>query len=62
MKYFEENIIKNTFMDIVTKGEYPNFGSPECKCNKCMFHKVACNLSDKKDVVGCFHGWKREKD
>ena len=44
----------------MTKGEYPNFGSPECRCSKCMFHKVACNPSGK-NVVGCFHGWKIEE-
>lgn len=54
----EEKLIKNAFMNVITKGEYPNFGSPECKCDKCMFYKVACNPKDE-NIVGCFHGWKR---
>lgn len=54
----EEKLIKNAFMNVITKGEYPNFGSPECKCDKCMFYKVACEPKDK-NVVGCFHGWKK---
>lgn len=59
--FIEEAIIRNAFMNMITKGEYPDFGSPECRCNKCMFYKVMCNPKDE-NVVGCFHGWKREKE
>jgi hypothetical protein len=55
MNIIEEKIIKEIYTNIMTKGEYPNFGSPECKCSKCMFHNVACTPIHK-DAVGCFHG------
>ena len=61
MNIIEETIINNLFKNIVTKGQYPEFGSPECKCNKCMFYKVACPSSHKQNVAGCFHGWKRDE-
>lgn len=54
----EETIIKAFYERIMTKGEFPKFGSPETRCDKCMFHNVACFPSS--DCVGCFHGWKRE--
>ena len=60
MNIIEKKFIDNIFTKVITKGEYPKFGSPECKCNKCMFHKISCNPSN--EVAGCFHGWKREKD
>ena len=56
----EEKIINDAFMNIVTKGEFPEFGSPEVRCNKCMFNKIICPSSNKPDVVGCFHGWKKQ--
>lgn len=59
MNIIEEAIINELFIDIVTKGNYPEFGSPECRCKKCMFYKVACTPPSAK-VVGCFHGWKKE--
>ena len=61
MNVIEEKIINDVFMKVITKGEYPEFGSPECRCNKCMFYGIACNPSDK-NVVGCFHGWTREEE
>ena len=61
MNVIEEKIINDAFMKVITKGEYPEFGSPEVRCNKCMFYKVACKPSGK-NVVGCFHGWKREEE
>lgn len=61
MNIIEEKIVNDIFMNVIAKGEYPAFGSPECKCNKCMFYKIACKPSDK-NVVGCFHGWKRESE
>ena len=59
MNIIEEKIIVDAFMDIVIKGEYPKFGSPEVHCNKCMFYGIACNPSD--NIVGCFHGWKKKQ-
>ncbi len=56
----EEKLIKNAFIGVITKGEYPNFGSPECKCDKCMFYKVACVPPS--GYVGCLGGWKREEE
>ena len=61
MNIIEKTIINHLYKNIVTKGEYPEFGFPECRCNKCMFYGVAC-VPTGKDVVGCFHGWKREID
>lgn len=61
MNVIEKKIINDLFMNIITKGEFPNFGSPEVKCKRCMFYEIACKPSDKY-VVGCFHGWKREAD
>lgn len=60
MNIIEEKIINHLYMNVMTKGEYPNFGSPECRCDKCMFYEVACRPGD--NYVGCFHGWKREGD
>lgn len=57
----EKEIIKMVYENIMNKGEYPNFGSPEIHCDKCMFYRVACRpYSD--IVVGCFLGWKREQE
>ena len=55
----DEIILRNIFEDI-QKGIYPKFGSPEIKCNKCMFYKVTCSPSP--EYVGCYGGWKREKE
>ena len=60
MNVIEEKIVNHLYENVITKGEYPNFGSPEVHCNKCMFYEVACKPSD--ECVGCFHGWKRESD
>ena len=51
-------IIKAFYERIMNKGEFPKFGSPETRCDKCMFFKIACFPSS--NCVGCFHGWKRE--
>lgn len=53
-------IIKNIHEDIIKRGVYPKFGSPEIKCAKCMFYKVTCSPSP--EYVGCYGGWKREKE
>lgn len=55
----ETKIIKTIYKNIMDKGEFPKFGSPETKCNKCMFYATACFPLP--DCVGCFHGWKREE-
>lgn len=59
MNIIEDAIIVNAFNNIITKGKYPEFGSPEVHCDKCMFHKVTC-FPTNKNAVGCFHGWKKE--
>ena len=60
MNVIEEKIIDDIFMKIITNGEFPKFGSPEVRCDKCMFNKIICPSSNKPNVVGCFHGWKKE--
>lgn len=40
------------------KGVFPKFGSPETRCDKCMFAGIACETST--EYVGCLGGWKRE--
>lgn len=59
MNVIEEKIIRDIFMKIITQGEFPKFGSPEVRCDKCMFYGVAC-IPSGKNAVGCFHGWKKE--
>lgn len=54
-----ENIIRGIFEDI-QKGNWPKFGSPETRCNKCMFYGVSCG--SKLGRVGCLGGWKMEKE
>lgn len=44
----------------VKRGLFPNFGSPETLCSKCMFHKTVC-FPDPKHI-GCLGGWKRGKE
>lgn len=60
MNVIEKKIINDIFRKIITNGEFPNFGSPEVRCDKCMFNKIVCPSSNKPNVVGCFHGWKKE--
>ena len=62
MNVIEEKIIADTFMNIIKNGKFPEFGSPDCRCDKCMFNKIICPSSNKPDVAGCFHGWKMETD
>ena len=59
MNKVEEKIIRNIFDDMMM-GNFPKFGSPETKCDKCMFYKVVCNPVP--EHVGCYCGWKRESD
>jgi len=59
MNIIEKHIIGELYNNILTKGEYPKFGSPECNCNKCMFYNVTCPPSPHR--AGCFHGWKKEE-
>ena len=54
------DIILEAFCGIVDRCEFPKFGSPEMKCNKCMFNKVTCHPD--LDCVGCFLGWKMESE
>ena len=56
----EKEIIKVLYEKIMNEGKFPKFGSPEIKCDKCMFYKIACFPSS--EFVGCYHGWKQEED
>lgn len=56
----EKKLVKVLYNNIVTKYEFPKFGSPETKCSKCMFHNIACYPAPA--YVGCYHGWKREEE
>ena len=60
MNSIDKKMIEMTFENIMTKGEFPKFGSPETECNKCMFYRIAC--CPPSYCVGCFSGWKREVD
>jgi hypothetical protein len=42
------------------KGDFPKFGSPETKCNKCMFYNIVC--FPRPEYVGCLGGWKRGRE
>lgn len=53
MNKIDEKIIKSIFENI-QKGVYPKFGSPETRCNKCMFYGVVC--MPKPEYVGCYGG------
>ncbi len=54
----ENKTMLKVIFENMKKGVMPNFGSPETKCNKCMFHGIVCEpLSE--NVVGCLGGWKR---
>lgn len=54
----DKKMIKLLFDNAMLKGEYPNFGFPETRCDKCMFAGIACETSP--EYVGCLGGWKRE--
>jgi hypothetical protein len=41
-------------------GNFPKFGSPEIKCDKCMFYKIVCQPIP--EHIGCYCGWKREEE
>lgn len=58
MTEVEKKIMQEIFADI-KKGKFPDFGSPETKCEKCMFYKTVCFQSA--EYVGCLGGWKRGK-
>jgi len=60
MSSVDKKMIEIIFSNIMLKDEFPNFGSPETMCNKCMFHEIVCWPAP--GYIGCFHGWKREKD
>lgn len=53
-----DRIIIRAIYEQLRKGDKPNFGSPETKCNKCMFNEVIC-IPDEA-ITGCMGGWKRE--
>ena len=55
----DKTMIKLIFEDM-KNGKFPEFGSPECRCDKCMFAGITCETSS--EYVGCFGGWKREVD
>lgn len=56
----KKEIIKMLYKDIIEKSIYPRVGSPECKCDKCMFFEIACNPSSL--TAGCFYGWKMDEE
>lgn len=53
----ENKTILKTIFEDTKRGVWPNFGSPETKCIKCMFYGIVCDPDPK--YVGCFGGWKR---
>ena len=55
----DKKMIKLLFEN-ARNGKFPEFGSPETSCDKCMFCGVACETSP--EYVGCFGGWKREEE
>ena len=59
MNKIDEKIIKSIFENI-QKGVYPKFGSPETRCDKCMFLGVICLPST--EYTGCYGGWKMKKE
>ena len=60
MNNIDKMMIIKIYDNIVNKCEFPKFGSPETRCDKCMFHGIAC--LPLQGYVGCFHGWKREEE
>lgn len=59
MNKVDERIVRNIFNDM-QKGIWPKFGSPETRCDKCMFFGIICLPSP--EYVGCYCGWKKEKE
>lgn len=59
MNSIEKKIIRDIFDDMMM-GNFPKLGSPETKCDKCMFYKVVCLPPLSHD--GCYCGWKIEED
>lgn len=57
----ERRAVSKIFRDMAN-GKFPNFGSPETRCHRCMFYKVVCPLMELDNRVGCLGGWKREVD
>ena len=51
-----KTILKVIFEDM-KRGSFPKFGSPETRCNKCMFYGLVCIPPP--EYVGCLGGWKR---
>lgn len=49
----DERIVRNIFNDM-QKGIWPKFGSPETRCDKCMFFGIICLPSP--EYVGCYCG------
>lgn len=56
----DKQMIKLMYKNIIENYEFPKFGSPETKCEKCMFFKVACIPPPQ--YVGCLGGWKMEEE
>ena len=54
-----DKVVK-AYCAIIDRCEFPKFGSPEMKCDKCMFNEVTCHPYS--DCVGCFLGWKMESE
>lgn len=59
MTNLEKKIIKDIF-EKMKDGFTPRFGSPETRCDKCMFLEVICLPSE--EYTGCYGGWKMEKE
>lgn len=57
-------VTKAIYDDIIDKGEFPKFGSPETNCSKCIFYRVTCIPSReyREGIVRCNHGWKIEAE
>lgn len=53
----ENKIMLKAIFEDMKKGNFPNFGSPETKCNKCIFYGIVCDPGA--EYVGCLGGWKR---
>ena len=54
----ENKTMLKLIFENMKNGIFPTFGSPETKCDKCMFFKVVCEPVPE-NVVGCLGGWKR---
>lgn len=55
-----DEIILRSILEDMKNGIFPKLGSPEIECDKCMFYGVVCLPNP--EYVGCYGGWKREKD